>query len=153
MEFFIKIVRFFVLLTILVIGSFSIAEDDFKKEKGKGKGQCREEIKKYCSGIEPGEGRIKECIEKNKSSFSQECQERMEKRKEKMEKCKSEVVALCGAPGDKSKGEFRSCMKEKRSQLSEQCQKMGKKRRGRRKKNKGQNQDQNQDQDQDQNQD
>lgn len=136
MEFFIKIIRFFLLLTILIIGSFSIAEDDLKK--GKGKGQCREEIKKYCSGIEPGEGRIKDCIEKNKSSFSQNCQERMQKRKERREKCKSEVVALCGAPGDKSKKEFRTCMKEKRSQLSEQCQKMGKKRRGKRNKDKGQ---------------
>ncbi len=140
MEFFIKIIRFFLLLTILIIGSFSIAEDDFKKGKGKGKGkgQCREEIKKYCSGIEPGEGRIKDCIEKNKSSFSQKCQERMEKRKERRGQCKSEVVALCGAPGDKSKEEFRSCMKEKRIQLSEQCQKMGKKRRGKRNKNKHQ---------------
>ncbi|MBT6326627.1 MAG: hypothetical protein HOJ35_11705 [Bdellovibrionales bacterium] len=134
MEFFIKIIRLFLLLTILIIGSFSIAEDDFKK----GKGQCREEMEKYCSGIEPGEGRIKDCIEKNKSSFSQGCQERMEKRKERRGKCKSEVVALCGAPGDKSKEEFRSCMKEKRSQLSEQCQKMGKKRREKRKKKKGQ---------------
>lgn len=34
---------------------------------------CAEDYKKYCAGVEPGGGRIKECMVANFEKFSPEC--------------------------------------------------------------------------------
>ena len=35
--------------------------------------ECREDIEKHCSGVEPGEGRIAGCLKKKGSSLSKRC--------------------------------------------------------------------------------
>jgi len=35
--------------------------------------ECRDDLKAYCSNIKPGEGRIAQCLEKNKDKVSARC--------------------------------------------------------------------------------
>ena len=35
--------------------------------------ECRDDLKKYCSDIKPGEGRLLECIAKNKDGINDRC--------------------------------------------------------------------------------
>jgi hypothetical protein len=35
--------------------------------------ECRDDLKTYCSAVKPGEGRLLDCIEKNKSKVSGRC--------------------------------------------------------------------------------
>jgi Cysteine rich repeat len=37
--------------------------------------ECRDDLKTYCSGVEPGEGRLVDCIEKNKEKVSSRCKQ------------------------------------------------------------------------------
>jgi hypothetical protein len=37
--------------------------------------ECREELTKYCSDIEPGQGRLLQCIEKNDAKVSKRCKQ------------------------------------------------------------------------------
>lgn len=36
-------------------------------------GECRDDLKTYCSVIEPGEGRLLDCLDKNASKISNRC--------------------------------------------------------------------------------
>lgn len=35
--------------------------------------ECRNDLRSYCSGIDPGEGRLLDCLEKNKAKVSKRC--------------------------------------------------------------------------------
>lgn len=35
--------------------------------------ECRDDLEKYCSTVKPGEGRILNCLEKNKGKISKRC--------------------------------------------------------------------------------
>ena len=35
--------------------------------------ECRDDLKAYCSAVKPGEGRLLDCIEKNKAKISGRC--------------------------------------------------------------------------------
>jgi hypothetical protein len=37
--------------------------------------ECHDDLKTYCSGIEPGEGRLKKCLDKNKDKISARCKQ------------------------------------------------------------------------------
>ena len=35
--------------------------------------ECRDDLKAYCSAVQPGEGRLMECMEQNKEKLSERC--------------------------------------------------------------------------------
>jgi hypothetical protein len=37
--------------------------------------ECREDLKAFCSGIQPGKGRLLECLDKNSPNVSSRCKE------------------------------------------------------------------------------
>ncbi len=37
--------------------------------------ECRDDLNKYCSGVQPGEGRLLTCLDKNKGKISKRCNE------------------------------------------------------------------------------
>ena len=39
--------------------------------------ECRDDLKAYCSAVKPGEGRLLDCIEKNKAKVSGRCTQAM----------------------------------------------------------------------------
>jgi len=92
-----------------------------------GTDSCREEFHKACGAVAKGEGRLIECIEKNMSTFSAECQERAKQRKEnhaKMKACHEEIKKLCGNV-EKGEGRKKKCIEENKSKISPDCQALG----------------------------
>jgi len=37
--------------------------------------ECRDDLKTYCSGVKPGEGRLIDCIDKNREKISDRCKQ------------------------------------------------------------------------------
>jgi len=42
-------------------------------EPGAGRGACLRDIKAICAGVQPGGGRIRNCIKEHRAELSQEC--------------------------------------------------------------------------------
>ena len=43
---------------------------------------CKEDIKKFCADVKPGEGRIAKCLKEHKAELSTECKRKSEERRE-----------------------------------------------------------------------
>jgi hypothetical protein len=95
-------------------------------------GPCDEDIATLCKGIEPGGGRIAECIKKHTNELSPACKKgledadktsKIEKNPEFMTNCKSDVKEHCKgiAPGG---GRIVKCLKQHESDLYSECQEM-----------------------------
>ncbi len=41
-------------------------------------GECRDDLKTYCSDISPGQGRLLQCIDRNKAKISSRCKHALE---------------------------------------------------------------------------
>ena len=39
--------------------------------------ECREDLKSFCSAVKPGEGRLLDCLDKNKEKLSERCSQAM----------------------------------------------------------------------------
>lgn len=87
-------------------------------------GACAQDIQSFCSGIEPGEGRLMKCLHENKDKLSATCKAQQEKRKQAFKEvkaaCHDDVEKFCGdtEPG---KGRIMQCMKQHKSELSAGC--------------------------------
>ena len=84
---------------------------------------CRDEAKKICPNMKPGDGLFK-CIHDNKSKFSAGCQAKLDEKKEKMQAvhdaCKADREKFC--PGMKvGDGKLGMCMKEHMAEVSAGC--------------------------------
>lgn len=62
-------------------------------------GPCADELAKYCSGITPGGGRLKQCLEKHLSDVSPACRDWLDEMRKKAEDlnraCFDEIAAFC----------------------------------------------------------
>ncbi len=112
-----------VLSFVLTAPSFAI------DQAGRGAGAaCREDMTKFCKDIQPGEGRMLECMKKHEGELSAECKSMMASKKEHMkrrmhsahEACQADVEKFCKdvAPG---KGRIMECLKSHESELSAAC--------------------------------
>lgn len=61
----------------------SAASEAHKRGKEKIKQACGDDVKRFCEGVTPGEGRIVQCLEQHATDLSQDCSKVMEKRAEK----------------------------------------------------------------------
>jgi hypothetical protein len=100
------------------------AADGAQKSPAKQGDACRTDIQKYCGAVEKGGGRIKQCIDKNRASFSEACQKQMAEHKarteKKVEACRADAEKLCKdiQPGG---GRLHRCLKENEASLSAAC--------------------------------
>jgi hypothetical protein len=81
---------------------------------------CAGDIKTLCSGIQPGEGRIKACIKSHLIDLSPSCQDRLLTVAVTGRMCKTDVTKLCAgiAPGT---GGIRACIKSHMAEVSDPC--------------------------------
>ena len=89
---------------------------------------CKEDVKKFCSDVTPGEGRIMDCLKAHGDKISPQCKETMHEKMEKMHEkakeahaaCKEDIQKNCAdvKPGE---GRIMHCLKEHEEALSAQC--------------------------------
>ncbi len=91
---------------------------------------CEEDRERLCKDVEPGGGRIIECMLKNEASLSEGCREHMAQKKkhfnaaQKMhDACGGDVERFCKnvEPGG---GRLMECLKEHKDELSPACREM-----------------------------
>jgi hypothetical protein len=92
---------------------------------------CEEDIKKYCSTVTPGEGRMIYCMEAHEDKISAKCafelgdtatslQNATDALKDAVIACKAEITGVCGkiVPGQ---GRIAACLLENKSTASSGC--------------------------------
>lgn len=70
----------FFILTLFLLLSFSLFARDAASKKNHG---CKNDQKKYCSGIKKGKAQLDKCLKKHKKSLSKSCKEQIAGKKEK----------------------------------------------------------------------
>jgi hypothetical protein len=112
------------LILSATLASPVFAADEAKTSPVRRGDACHADIQKYCGAVEKGGGRVKQCIDKNRASFSEACQKQMAEHKarteKKVEACRADVEKFCkGAqPGG---GRLHRCLKENEANLSAPC--------------------------------
>jgi hypothetical protein len=126
------------LLAILSVGPASAQTDIGKAvqeklatEAAKLEQSCADDIKKYCSDVTPGEGRMIYCMQAHEDKISPKCTYDLEEAtadvqlsadnlKEAITACKAEISGVCGKiqPGQ---GRIAACLFANRSTASKAC--------------------------------
>jgi hypothetical protein len=81
---------------------------------------CRAEIQQYCAGVQPGEGRLRDCVKEHFADFSEPCKQAALSSVAVVRACKADVQRTCPdiQPGG---GRIQACMKEHFAEYSEPC--------------------------------
>ena len=92
---------------------------------------CAKDIKRYCSNVTPGEGRVVYCMQAYEDKISAGCaydlqevaadlQASMDVLKEAANTCRADIAASCGKvqPG---KGRIAACLLENREKVAKDC--------------------------------
>lgn len=91
-----------------------------------GPGPCKEDAKKLCGDIKPGQGRVMRCMHEKESQLSPACAEHLKQaqaeHRERAEACRDDRKKFCGdvKPGQ---GRVAACMKQHEAELSAACKK------------------------------
>jgi hypothetical protein len=129
---------FLALLAVLSVGSASAQTDITKAiqerlaaEAAKLENSCADDIKKYCSDVTPGEGRMIYCMQAHEDKISPKCAFDLEEAaadvqlsadnlKDAITACHAEITGVCGktTPGQ---GRIAACLIANKSTASKNC--------------------------------
>ena len=81
---------------------------------------CKTELEQHCSGVEPGEGRLRGCVKEHFAEFSEQCKAALLSGVVVVKTCKGDVQKTCAGvePGG---GRIQACMKDHFAEYSEAC--------------------------------
>jgi hypothetical protein len=81
---------------------------------------CAAEIQQHCAGAQPGEGRIRACVQQHFAAFSEPCKQALMSSVAVVKVCKEDVQKTCPGvqPGG---GRIQACMKDHYTEYSEPC--------------------------------
>ncbi len=81
---------------------------------------CAVEIQQHCTGLQPGEGRIRACVKEHFAEFSEPCKQALLNSVAVVKACKADVQQTCPGvqPGG---GRIQACMKDHFTEYSEPC--------------------------------
>lgn len=86
---------------------------------------CQGDIEKFCKNVEPGGGRIIQCLKQNEASLSDACKkakvEKMEKFQGLRDACAEDVTKLCGSVAGAGPGKVRRCLRDNKDKVSTAC--------------------------------
>jgi hypothetical protein len=102
----------------------SFAQQPAQKGGKAGERVCREDVKKFCSNVRPGGGRIYNCLTSHDAELAPACREQLAAAKARVEEfakaCKSDADKYCKSipPGG---GRILSCLKGREADLTAAC--------------------------------
>ena len=85
---------------------------------------CKADVAKFCPQVQPGGGRIAQCLKQNQAQLSPSCQERIKmvaaRLKEVNQACEDDLQQYCAGvkPGE---GRIAQCLKDHKDKLSAEC--------------------------------
>jgi hypothetical protein len=91
---------------------------------------CQEDAERLCKGVEPGQGRILQCLKQHEADLSPACKQKRDSFRERMEEiraaCEDDVKKFC-AGVQAGGGRIARCLKQHESDVSEGCRNEGRK--------------------------
>lgn len=109
-------------LVVAVMFCFASALS-YAQEMNRG-GNCKADIEKFCKNVQPGQGRIVQCMKQHENELSHACKEQLEAEREKeqdfVKACKPDAEKFCKnvKPGQ---GRVVRCLKQHQTELSANC--------------------------------
>jgi hypothetical protein len=97
---------------LLLTGSAAVAQTQGKP--------CAADIKSFCSAIQPGQGRVKACIQAHLTELSPSCEDRVLTVAVAGKVCSGDVAKLCSGVV-RGTGGVRACIKSHMAEVSEGC--------------------------------
>jgi hypothetical protein len=81
---------------------------------------CGPEMQQHCAGVEPGEGRLRDCVKDHFAAFSEKCKQALLSSVAVVRACKPDVQRTCPdiQPGA---GHIQACMKDHFAEYSDRC--------------------------------
>lgn len=85
---------------------------------------CADDVASFCKGVQPGQGRLAQCLKQHSNELSPACKENIQIKKEKfqdfVQACKADEEKLCSdiKPGQ---GRITRCLKQHEGELSPEC--------------------------------
>jgi Cysteine rich repeat len=81
---------------------------------------CAADLQQHCAGVEPGEGRLRDCVQQNFAAFSEPCKQMLLSNIVVVRACREDVQKTCPGiqPGG---GRIQACMKDHFAEYSESC--------------------------------
>jgi Cysteine rich repeat len=93
---------------------------------------CADDVKQFCQGVQPGGGRIVQCLKTHATDLSAACKDRPQAAQSRSQEaqtraqaihqaCQSDVATLCHDVGSGS-GHLLQCLQQHTADLSAECQ-------------------------------
>jgi hypothetical protein len=107
--------------SIMAIGTLVLLAAPVAMAKERSAGVCVADIKAKCAGVQPGEGRIRDCIKTHAAEFSDPCKARLARVAEITKACAADIKENC-ADSEKSRRKVRACIQKIIGNIkSDQC--------------------------------
>lgn len=78
---------------------------------------CRADFGKFCKGVQPGGGRVVECLKQHEAELAPACKSTLGT----IDACGPEVKKICGEQAAGQQGAMRECMKAHAKEFSAAC--------------------------------
>jgi hypothetical protein len=87
-------------------------------------GACKDDVAKLCKDVQPGEGRVLQCLKEHQADVSPACKNRLKQVKQQMkalsDACDADVEKFCWDT-PVGKGGIANCLKKHSAELSAEC--------------------------------
>lgn len=91
---------------------------------GAQQGACKEDVEKLCKDVQPGEGRILECLKTHEKEVSPKCSAHVKQVRQELKKvsnaCEPDMEKFCWET-PMGKGGIAKCLKQHSAELSPGC--------------------------------
>jgi hypothetical protein len=81
---------------------------------------CKADREKFCPGIERGDGKLRECMQRHEAELSPACKERQEAWKKLRVACKADEDKFCAGAGSE-RGARMKCLEGHAGELGQEC--------------------------------
>lgn len=119
-----KIVRSVLVLVFVVAVILCVSLSGGINAGAQGTGACAGDVQTFCSTVQPGQGRVVQCLKQNKESLSPDCKVRIlevaTQLAEVNQACQDDILWFCPGiqPGG---GRIAACLKANMALLSPEC--------------------------------
>jgi hypothetical protein len=112
-------------IAVLIFGALTGTGTSVRAEEG----ACKADVEKFCANVQPGEGRIAQCLKTHQGELSPACRLHGQEMKTKVKAAREEIYAACYDDQQKlcsgiqpGEGRVANCLKQNQAQLSAGCQ-------------------------------
>src|SRR3954467_15214677 len=109
-----------VLLALSSVVLAAQAQDAGTAKPGPLDAACKQDLEAFCGSVQPGEGRMINCLVDHEKELSNTCRRRMDDLRTHGAECKDDIEKFCPST-PRAKGRLAKCLHDHHDELSEDC--------------------------------